>query len=423
MRQVKIKKTKNRKLSTGKDEILFDNIVDTVPQWYKSQVGKYEYIIKINGKDYKFNSFKRHTPDLGGIYRSIKNKVNRWASNMPDNPTPSDLNQVREKIALEWLNNHDKKVEWTKVFAYLDRLQYRTHENESISLNIIISEGNGSDTITMRGIQDTIDLLGTSLHTYIKVDKEIRFLSYERSMWSSISDNTSYKFHPEFLHPIYSELKKGEYSVHLTRRGDIIILNEKGILASKRKNRWFIYDVRTLKNNISLSIKETVKGKNVGGSYRVACNLFETILDLSYKRSGALLVYDPGKKVITNIANKNSILTNKHAEGAHEMLMDSVRKIDISAKDRAKRGKRKLIEIASLDGAVVFDENRVTAFGAMIETSSNAGSHTGARTTAAHSAYEYGGYPIKVSSDGDINIVFGSPSKSGKAKKSLMKFM
>ncbi len=415
---------RRKSVTITKHDVMFQNIVGTVPQWYTSPATNNEHIISIKNDQYFFNSFINLTPYLRSIYDTIKKNVDVWSSRMPENPTPSDINQMREKIALEWLNKHEDKIDWTSVLAYIDRLKHRTHENEPISLNLVISDGRGGDIITKRSIQDTIDLLGSSLHTYIKVNRSMEFKGYESSMWREISDESDYKYHPEFIHPIYNEIESGEYSVHLTRRGDIIILNSKGILASKRKNRWFIYDVNTLKNNIKESIDETVgvieKRK---GNYRVACNMFETMLDLSYKRSGALLVYDPKNSVIKNIVNKNSIVERGKAKGAHKMLINSVGRIGTTSWKRNKRQKRKLLELSSLDGAVVFNENRVTAFGAMIDTAQDTGNHAGARTTAAYSAYEYGGYPIKVSSDGDVTIIFQSPSQRGSPKRAKINFM
>lgn len=46
----------------------------------------------------------------------------------------------------------------------------------------------------------------------------------------------------------------------------------------------------------------------------------------------------------------------------------------------------------------------------MIESHPETGSHLGARSTAARSAYLWGGRPIKISADGDISITFKSRS-------------
>ena len=63
----------------------------------------------------------------------------------------------------------------------------------------------------------------------------MNFVGYEEIPWQSVKDTDKYKFSPEFLQPIWSMLKDGEYSVHQTNRGDLIILNSAGLVAAKRK--------------------------------------------------------------------------------------------------------------------------------------------------------------------------------------------
>ena len=49
----------------------------------------------------------------------------------------------------------------------------------------------------------------------------------------------------------------------------------------------------------------------------------------------------------------------------------------------------------------------------MIKSHDDVSDHPGARTTAANSAFLFGGIPVKVSSDGDITILFRSLGPSG----------
>ena len=70
--------------------------------------------------------------------------------------------------------------------------------------------------------------------------------------------------------------------------------------------------------------------------------------------------------------------------------------------------RRRLIEMACADGAVVFDDNRLLAVGTLIRSHPSVGNQLGARTTAARSSYLWGAHPIKVSSDGDVTVYFRS---------------
>ena len=70
--------------------------------------------------------------------------------------------------------------------------------------------------------------------------------------------------------------------------------------------------------------------------------------------------------------------------------------------------KRRLIEMTCVDGAVIFDDHHLLAVGALVRSHPSVGNQLGARTTAARSAFLWGGHPIKVSSDGDVTVYFRS---------------
>lgn len=176
-------------------------------------------------------------------------------------------------------------------------------------------------------------------------------------------------------------------------------MGQMGIITVCRKGKWHVYDVQTMKNCICDIVSE----------YRVGCNMFELLLDFSYKRHGALLIYDPEHKVIENIVNKESLLLNNELiDISREMLSPSVSCINMGGQNMSLRKKRIMIELASMDGALIFDSNSILAFGSMIKTHPKAGNHSGARETAFESAFLYGGRPFKVSSDGDISIRFSN---------------
>ena len=86
------------------------------------------------------------------------------------------------------------------------------------------------------------------------------------------------------------------------------------------------------------------------------------------------------------------------------------------------KSKRRLIEMASVDGAVIFDDHHLLAVGAIIEAHSCVGSQLGARATAARSAYLWGAHPVKVSSDGDVAVYFTS-HKGDEECEAVMHFL
>jgi hypothetical protein len=168
------------------------------------------------------------------------------------------------------------------------------------------------------------------------------------------------------------------------------------------------------------------------------------VFDLSFRRQGSLLVYDPDHLVPDHILNSESLINgeagrnghaasdplhglpqdrsartpftparvSRHSETGQAMIVNSIDDISVGRKAGSLRRKRRLIEMSGVDGAVVFDDDRLIAVGALIRSHPEVGNHLGARATAARSAYLWGGRPIKVSSDGDVTIHFKSRSGS-----------
>ncbi len=130
------------------------------------------------------------------------------------------------------------------------------------------------------------------------VDSDLRLIEYGEVGWSQVMASPSYKFHPEFLHPIHSVMDDTDFSAHLTTGGDLIIMSKAGLLATRRNRKWKIYDVRTFKNSVAYCL----------GSHYVGANLFEVVFDLSFRRQGSLLIYDPNHVIADHILNGESII-------------------------------------------------------------------------------------------------------------------
>lgn len=160
-------------------------------------------------------------------------------------------------------------------------------------------------------------------------------------------------------------------------------------------------------------------------SYWVACNLFEVLLDLSYKRHGALLIYDNHNIISPFVTNKESLLFNNkdNIDVIRKNMTSAIGDIAMGSSKPEHVKKRLLIELASMDGAVIYSDNRLKGFGCMIQAHPNAGEAAGARTTAALSAYLHGGFAVKVSTDGEITIFFTSRSPDGKTSPAQLSFL
>lgn len=379
-------------------------VIDLVPNWYLAEFGPKKLEIELRNVSVEFFSHRPLTPSLKSLLNEINLSLPKLYELTKDLPKLTATEIIQEHFALFWLAEKNKDIQWKDYLEYADTISLRTYENQNVTFNFVISKGSGSMEVKNSKVQKFLDSLATSPFTFIRTNHELKFIDFEEIKWSDVKDTEEYKFNPEFLQPIKSMLKKEEFSIHLTNRSDIIIMNYLGLLAAKRKKRWKLYDVKTFKNFIV----------DIVGDYRVGTNIFEVLWDLSFKRHGALLIYDPNKIVVRNVVNKGSVMfdgSDETLDEARKMLMPSIKeKIIMAHPHFAKRKKRLFLEIASMDGAVIFSNALILAFGAMIKTHEKADKESGARSTAARSAFYWGGHPIKISSDGEITLYFTSKS-------------
>ena len=318
---------------------------------------------------------------------------------------------LTESFATEWLRGQTRELNWVKLIKYLETVSRRTSENLPVALTLLVRPGTGVGDITQAHLQKFFDRLAASpsTFTYLAVDANLRLLNYGSVEWSRVNNATSRRFYPEFLHPIHSVMEDTDLVAHLTPHGDLVIMNQAGVLATKRKKKWRIYDARCFSRSLAYCL----------GNEDVAANLTEVVFDLSFQRQGALLVYDPEHRVLQHILNPDSILSPfrqpsgnliQSRECGQVLIGSSIAGIAVGNPAGSIKNKRQLIELACVDGAVVFDATNLLAVGALIQSHPDAGSHSGARITAAKSAYLWGARPIAVSSDGDVTVHFQSRS-------------
>jgi DNA integrity scanning protein DisA with diadenylate cyclase activity len=96
----------------------------------------------------------------------------------------------------------------------------------------------------------------------------------------------------------------------------------------------------------------------------------------------------------------------------------------MGAHDERESQRKLLFELATLDGAVLFDGSAVLIFGGVLHLHDAAQRHLGARTTAAYSAFHWGGVPVMISTDGEITMVFESTDpRTGRSSVATLEFM
>lgn len=397
-------------------DIVSSSVLSLVPNWYISECGPFEFILDLKSEKVTFRALRNLTPQQWELKRNAECSAEHLVEISKDYPRAIAVDLIQEYLAIKWLQILSPSVNWNKALSYFRELADRTYENSPISKSILVSPSEGMFDVTESRYNKIIDMLGSTSYVYLKVDREFRFLDICEIRWSDVKDTNDYKFHPEFLHPYVSAIGDKEFLIYKNVRHDTIIAAKYGIVATKRKGRWKLYDPNTLKNSI-VDI--------LGTSYRIGCNIYEVLFDLSFRRRGALLIYDPLLKMKDVIINPHSQLLQEEMDSisAHSIVRESIRKIDMSSWGESnKRNKRIFLELASIDGAVIYTDKHIVAFGAMIKTHDDITDQYGARSTAALSAYAYGAYPIKISADGDVTIFFESRSKNGKACRAELHF-
>lgn len=382
-------------------------LLSLIPEWYDAKFGPHLEVIHFSTSHFAFNTLhpltKHHT--------SLLHFMNTLAEEIVTGEfdpivTPAYSSLLQERVATKWLSLRIPTFPlnlWNQLIRYLVSIASRTSENATISLNLIVRTNHrlGTHRIDRAEFQKVIDSIAASPLTFISVAKDLTFLAYEEATLENVSSREATTY-PDFLRPFFSALSDGDISAHVTSRGDILLMNHTGLLASRRSGRWKLYDSLSLLRCISSAV----------GSATVATHLCGVMYDLSFKRHGALLIYDPAHSVLDHITNRECILSgDTSASGVatpHSLLADTLRPIRFGELNGLQGRRKTLTEIASVDGAVVFDDNSILAFGAIIPAVEGCG-QVGARTTAANSAKKLGGVPLKVSSDGQSDLYITSP--------------
>jgi DisA bacterial checkpoint controller nucleotide-binding len=379
-------------------QVVASLIVDIVPQWLASVDGNGDEDLVIDGQSFRFWSLGKLTNELRDFKRTVERLAPGWVSWLEKGQPPSATNLLQESCAIEWLRIIAPGVKWEKVLSYLMSVSQRTFENAAITSNLVISPGTGTVDISDVSLQKLVAPLAGSMQSFFRVDGDLRVQQYDAIHWDEIHDAEDYKLYPEFLHPFGSILENDDISAHHTSRGDLLFLKRGGLRAARRKGQWRVYDPPTLKGVVS----------DLLGNYWVGANAFEFLLDLSFKRHGALIVYDPRHEIIEQVRNRGSIIASGYdcADPLRKSLKAALSGVKMGERNGLTEKKRLMMEVASLDGALVFDNTEILAIGAMIALHPEAGDHQGARTTAALSALAFGAHPIKVSTDGDIDVYF-----------------
>lgn len=323
-------------------------------------------------------------------------------------PSAVRSDYIQYHIILEWLKAINDNIDWDEVLGYLSAIDQKTYENGKTQYNFIVTTRSGGSTLDPTKSFKLTDQLGSSLFTYFRVSSEFKLISMEEVSWDRVKDRSDAPFYPSFMHPLMSTLDIGEVLVSRTQRGDIVICDKSGIIATKRRGSWKIF----YKNAVLKRVLSIVSVYSSTITTQFVNEIVSSLLDLSFKRHGALIVFDNNFKIDSKIKNRVSVLSSDTCKGIRRIIGDSINKKDKNSHS-AFDSPRIFSEIASIDGAVILDEKGIYAYNSFIQSECIT-NDMGARSTAASAAYELGALPFKVSSDGDTEIIYRNPETGEK---------
>lgn len=305
---------------------------------------------------------------------------------------------------------HNLRLDVAPVLRIFHELSEQTYENKRFSFGCLLDSRRHKEQGGVKFLGHLIDLeggakryraLSDGFKTVYRIATDgflLRFDDIEHH------DHPLKKAHyPEWSEPIAAASRDGVIGMSLNRNGDILIFDEGSLRFTYRFGRWQYWNhshlVQLLKR-LSPAQRVPVQVKS-----KVAHAIYRAALDAAFRRRGALFVVLRARKFRHNVVRIGDAIgdTKRH-------FADKGFDLSLPGKSIQSIPRSVILELASLDGAVVVDNSgKLMAYGAVLLTQKGRRStkgrreEEGSRTKAAIGASKHG-LAVKVSSDGGITI-------------------
>lgn len=276
----------------------------------------------------------------------------------------------------------------------------------------------------------------------VEIDKECNFVQYHSILHQTepmIDNLDGIELPIRFAQIIYENVIEDKVGLFLLTNGDMIIAKNKKISFVRRSGRWLNFSGKAFYDTIC----SYVKNKSIN---KIIPSIYYSCLDISFAHSGGLIavVDENNEEWINEIRDVTKPIVSKLDFFSYEDFISfpkslielylaekvKIEKECIGEKESIKNGRKKDLEkkiikrryllqilrdnrlfqnidrklradLSGLDGAIILNTyGEIIACGAII--ANKAGSSGGGRGSAARTLSKYGGFAIKISTDGYI---------------------
>jgi DisA bacterial checkpoint controller nucleotide-binding len=303
-------------------------------------------------------------------------------------------------IATHVQKHHQFKLPLAAIFRALHTLSEQSYENKSLTFGCVIDPTiAGTATVTTFPSEflkaKRYKALSDGYRTAYLVSGDGELVKFIELKSEAESNTTQQHYFPDWAESLAAMSRNKRCGIALSRQGDILVFEEGTLRFTYRFGRWQYWNhghlLKLLKGRAQ-KVARTVVGKVTEAIYRAA-------LDVSFRRSGGLFVVLHNRAHLRSVVREGDAIQDKTRN-------DLDRAFDKALQNPTIQGLRRavVVELASLDGAVVMDNSgRLLSYGAVLQPRKRGKLRgtEGSRTKAAIGASNYG-LAIKISSDGEI---------------------
>lgn len=312
-----------------------------------------------------------------------------------------------EYIVASHIKSHHKlELSVARLLDSLHTLSEQSYENKALTFGCVLDSSESkkpqraqfpSEFLEVKKYKALSDGFRTAYHVSTH-GAVVDFIDLEHFDNRPLTEKHHY---PDWAEPIAKASRDNRCGVALSRQGDILIFEEGSLRFTYRFGKWQYWNHSHLIN----LLKDRARAQRIPSGLigRVIGSIYRAALDISFRRSGGLFVILHNRDNLYEIVRRGDAVGDSDQSDTNLDFDEALEGHTIHSLPRSV-----MVELASLDGAVVLDNSgNILAYGAVLrpKKSGRLRGTEGSRTKAAIGASNYG-LAIKISSDGDISVYY-----------------